>query len=80
MAEKTTDKSWSQMYSEGRGKYRVINVLAKRARQINEGFRPVVSAEGLDPMNAAVAELKAEKLIISEIQPKEDGEQEEEEE
>ncbi|MBN1476976.1 DNA-directed RNA polymerase subunit omega [Candidatus Sumerlaeota bacterium] len=50
-------------------KYQVINVIAKRARQINDGERPVVEAEGLDPLRAAMAELEADKLRVSDLAP-----------
>ena len=50
-------------------KYQVINVIAKRARQINDGERPVVEAEGLDPLHAAIAELEADKLRVSDLPP-----------
>ena len=36
-------------HKTGKMKYQIINVLARRARQINEGERPAVPSEGLDP-------------------------------
>jgi DNA-directed RNA polymerase omega subunit len=70
------EESWSQMMAEGKQKYMLINVLARRARQINEGFRPVVPGDNLDPITAALAELKADKLRVA---PATKDEEEEEE-
>ena len=56
------EEKWSENVEEGRLKYQLINIVAKRARQINEGFRPVVPAEGMTPERAALAEVKADKL------------------
>ena len=56
-AEQLND--WHQT---GKMKYQVINVLARRARQINEGERAVVPNDGLDPTTTAIAELRAHRL------------------
>ncbi len=73
------EEKLSTMLAQGKGKYRIINVVAKRARQINEGRRPVVRAEGLGPIDAAVAELLADKLIVTDISENEENDTEEEE-
>lgn len=59
------EERWSEMIAQGKQKYRLINIVAKRARQINEGWRPAVPAEGLDPISAAIGELKADKLRVT---------------
>ena len=74
------EEKWSKMFEEGKSKYQIINVVAKRARQLNEGDRPLVPAEGLDILEAAVAELRADKLKITEIVPEDESESSEEEE
>ncbi|NUP89185.1 MAG: DNA-directed RNA polymerase subunit omega [Candidatus Sumerlaeia bacterium] len=58
------EDSWAKMFSQGQRKYQVVNVIARRARQLNEGERPAVLAEGLDPIRTAIEELKADKLRI----------------
>jgi DNA-directed RNA polymerase subunit K/omega len=74
------EEKWSMMYEEGKSKYQIINVVAKRARQLNEGDRPLVGTEGLDTLKAAVAELRADKLKVTEIVPEDESESSGEEE
>ena len=55
----------SEMLRENRNKYLVINVLAKRARALNDGARPEVSMRAENPLdmtNVALAEMKLGKL------------------
>lgn len=58
-------QKWSKLMAEGKEKYKLVNIIAKRAREINEGARPLVPVEDADPTRAAVAELMADKLQVT---------------
>lgn len=48
-----------------RNKYLLVNVVAKRARELNEGSRPAVRLEGPhNPLEVALAEVAAKKLNV----------------
>ena len=53
-----------EMFRNGEGKYRIINILAQRARALNQGARSAVPyQEGAsDPLTAAIEEMLAGKL------------------
>jgi len=61
----------SEMKKQGQGKYLLVNVLAKRARALNEGARAEVTMHEDNPMDltrVAIAEMDLEKLRV---EPKE---------
>ncbi len=63
---------------QGRSKYQFINIVAKRARQLNEGDLPTLPAENLEPLDLAVKELGADKLRVTETSEEEESDDEEE--
>lgn len=55
----------SDMHRDGIYKYLLINVLAKRARGLNEGARPEIPMQAdnpLDYLRVSMAEMDSEKL------------------
>ncbi len=61
----------SDMQEQGYNKYLLINVLAKRARSINDGARPEVAMTAdnpLDLIRVAMAEIQQDKI---KVEPKE---------
>ena len=61
----------SEMLEGGRNKYLLINILAKRARSLNEGARPELAMQGdnpLDLLRVSLAEMDQNKLRV---EPKE---------
>jgi DNA-directed RNA polymerase subunit K/omega len=66
-------KNLPGMFKEGKGKYFLINVVARRARALNQGARPAVPyQEGAsDPMQTAVEELLAGKIQCNTSSPTE---------
>lgn len=53
------------MLALGRNKYLLINLLARRSREINEGARPLVRTDGtVTSLDIALAEAKAGALKI----------------
>jgi DNA-directed RNA polymerase subunit K/omega len=61
-SEKLTD-----FQEERRYKYLLVNVIAKRARAVNDGARPEVAMRADNPLDltrVALAELKADKLRV----------------
>jgi DNA-directed RNA polymerase subunit K/omega len=57
----------SSLLHDGRYKYLIVNVVAKRARQLNDGARPEVAMRGDNPMDltrVALLETETEKLRV----------------
>lgn len=62
-------KNLPSMFQEGRGKYIVINVVARRARALNQGARPAVPYQegAADAMQIAIEELNAGKILCKTV-------------
>ena len=57
----------SNLLQDGRYKYLLVNVVAKRARALNDGARPEVPMRGDNPMDltrVALTETESEKLRV----------------
>jgi len=58
----------SEMRITGEYKYLIVNVVAKRARQLNEGSRPEIPIQSIDnPMDltqVSLAEIQQDKLRV----------------
>lgn len=51
------------MYKHRKGKYSLVNVIAKRARALNTGSKPMVELDHpTDPTNVAIKEVMEDKL------------------
>lgn len=51
------------MYKQRKGKYSLVNVIAKRARALNTGSKPMVELDHpTDPTNVAIKEVMEDKL------------------
>jgi DNA-directed RNA polymerase subunit K/omega len=51
---------------DSEGKYMMINVLARRAKELARGGRPSIPySEGFDPIEVATEEYEAGKLCIN---------------
>jgi DNA-directed RNA polymerase omega subunit len=57
------EEKLSAMFKDGRGKYSLVNIIAKRARELNTGNKPMVEVERpTDPTTVAIKEVLEDKL------------------
>jgi DNA-directed RNA polymerase subunit omega len=62
MTDKKDEKDEKGDHTEVDSKYRLIQVAAKRARQLQGGARPQVNTETTKPTKVAMEEVKAGKV------------------
>ena len=57
------EEKLSAMYKERKGKYSLVNIIAKRARALNTGSKPLVELDHpTDPASVAIKEIMEDKL------------------
>lgn len=57
------EEKLSAMYNNSKGKYLLVNVIAKRARDLNTGDKAMVEVDHpTDPANVAIKEIMQDKL------------------
>ena len=57
------EEKLSAMYKERKGKYSLVNVIAKRARALNTGSKAMVELDHpTDPTNVAIKEVMEDKI------------------
>lgn len=69
------EPSFDYLLGKVGNKYTLVVAAAKRARQLNEGARPLVEEEGAPkPVLLALKEIAAGRLVISEPDRNQGGE------
>lgn len=57
-----------QILREGESKYTMVMVVAKRARQIVEGSKPLVNTKSNKPVTIALEELLEDKIEFARVE------------
>ena len=59
-----------QILREGESKYTMVMVVAKRARQIVDGSKPLVDTKSNKPVTIALEELLEDKIEFARVETK----------
>ena len=59
-----------QILREGESKYTMVMVVAKRARQIVDGAKPLVDTKSNKPVTIALEELLEDKIEFARVETK----------
>ena len=59
-----------QILKEGESKYTMVMVVAKRARQIVEGAKPLIDTKSNKPVTIALEELLEDKIEYTSVETK----------